>query len=163
MGWKKQEAVGNFVTLGDDAESVKAFGGLLLRVEQNTMYPQKLDYITVKKNGEVVRLSGSASLARQLGPAHVGQFYKAEFLGWGKSANGKFKEIAVHLWDGDLTPDMEQWPMLHEARQNAVKVGVAQGKAPPPKAQPKEADGFDDFPEALADAGATGDDSDLPF
>lgn len=158
MGWKKQEVTaGTYVSLGDDEDSVSKFGGLLLKLEQNTKYPEKIDYVVVKKDGEIIKLSGSASLARQLGSAHVGCFFKAEFLGWGKSGNGKFKQIEVHIWDGDLTPEMEAWPMLAEARANA-KAGT---KAPAPAGKKKpepEGDDFGDIPSALRAS-----DDDLPF
>jgi hypothetical protein len=159
MGWKKQEVTtATYVSLGDDEDSVKTFGGLLLKLEQNATYPNKIDYVTVKKSGEVVKLSGSASLARQLGAAHVGQFFKADFVGWGKSANGKFKEIAVHLWDGDLTPEMQSWPMLAEARQNAKGEPKMSKSVPPKPKAPEPPDDFSDVPPALEH-----DPDDLPF
>lgn len=139
MGWNKREPVSNLVILGDDEGNVKKVGGLLAAVTQDSMYPNRHNYELVQKNGDSINLAGSASLSRQIAPGDVGKFLKAEFIGWGKSANGKFKQIVVYLWDGEPNEEMRKWPRFAEFHGN--------GKG-------EEAD----FPNPADDP-----DSDLPF
>lgn len=150
MSWGKREPTSNLVILGDDEGCVKRVGGLLVRMIQDQQYPQRQNYEIVQKNGESIMVAGSASLSRQIFPADVGKFLKAEFTGWGKSPNGKFKQIEVNVWEGDLNDDMKKWPRIGEFTNGKPPVAA--------KAAAKRDDDFSDFPEALDDA-----DSDLPF
>lgn len=152
MTWAKREAVTNLVVLGDGEDHKRRVGGLLIGVPHDRMYPEKVNYELVQKDGEVIILSGSASLGRQINEHDVGKFVKCEFTGWGKSANGKFKVIDVNVWEGEPTEDMKKWPRYAEF-QAAVKQN---GKKAAPAPAPKD-DDFDDFsrePEP---------DDDLPF
>lgn len=144
MSWTKREAVSNLVVLGDDEGHVKKVGGLLIGTPRDRVYPDKTNYVLVKQSGEEFVLSGSASLNRQLSESDIGKFVKCEFLGWGKSANGKFKEIDVVVWDGEPTDDMKKWPRYGE---------FAKGKG---KTSAKDENG-----DAVDDDDA--DDDDLPF
>ena len=148
MSWKKRDPVSNLVVLGDDEGQAKKVGGLLAAVTQDPQYPARSNYELVQKGGESILLAGSASLGRQIFPADVGKFLKAEFHGWGKAPNGKFKQIEVNIWDGEATEDMKKWPRYAEFHPNGQ----------PPKAAPKPEESFEDFPAAL-DA----EDDDLPF
>ncbi len=114
MSWSKREAVSNMVFLGDDEGQKKKVGGLLIATPHDRMYPNKVNYELVQKDGEVVTLSGSASLSRQINEHDVGKFIKAEFTGWDKSANGKFRVIDVNVWEGEPTDDMKKWPRYAE-------------------------------------------------
>lgn len=153
MAWTKRDPVSNLVVLGDDEGNVRRVSGLLASVKQDTMYPNRHNYEIVKKDGDSLMLAGSASLSRQIAPSDVGKFLKAEFTGWGKSANGKFKIIDVQLWEGAPTPEMKVWPRWDELSGN--------GKAATPKAtkQAPATESMDDFPAALEDE----DSDDLPF
>lgn len=150
MGWTKREPVSNLVILGDDEGCTQKVGGLLVKITQDTMYPNRSNYELVQKDGESVHLAGSASLSRQIGPTDVGKFMRCTFKGWGKSANGKFKDIEVQIFEGEVTDDMKKWPRWRES-QPAPLDGAA------PKAAAK-AGKFDDFPEAVDE-----EDDDLPF
>lgn len=111
MAWTKREAVSNLAILGDDPENnVTKIAGLLLGIEQDRMYPEKQNYRIGQKDGDVLLLSGSASLGRQISERDVGKFLKCEFTGWGRSANGRFKMIEVNIWDGEPTDAMKAWP-----------------------------------------------------
>ena len=145
MSWSKREAVSNLVILGDDEGSIKKAGGLLASVSQDQVYPQRQNYELIQKNGDSIVLAGSASLSRQILPADVGKFLKAEFIGWGRAANGKFKEIAVHIWEGEPTHEMRQWPRFDELRKKTSNTA-------------KES--FAEKPAAVDD---DDDDDDLPF
>lgn len=151
MTWTKREAVTNLAVLGDEEGNKKKIGGLLIGCPRDRMYPDKTNYELVQKDGEVVVLSGSASLRNQLGEADVGKFVKCEFTGWGKSPNGKYKVIEVFVFDGEPTDDMKKWPRYGEFTNGNGK------KAATKAAAPAQADD-DDFPGALQD-----DTDDLPF
>lgn len=155
MTWAKREAVTNLVILGDAEGNKKKVGGLLIGTPADRGYPEKVNYEIVQRDGEVIVLSGSASLARQINAADIGKFIKCEFTGWGKSPNGKFKAIDVNVWEGDLTDEMKKWPMyddVHAATQ-------AQKKAATKAAPAKPVDDFEDFPAPIDENG----EEDLPF
>jgi len=155
MSWTKREAVTNLVILGDAEGNAKKIAGLLIGTPADKGYPDKVNYEIVKKDGEVVILSGSASLARQINSADVGKFIKCEFTGWGKSPNGKFKAIDVNVWEGDVTPEMKAWPMYADFKVATI----AQKKAEAPaKVAANSAGDFEEFPSQLAD-----EEDDLPF
>lgn len=149
MTWKKRDPVSNLVILGDDEGQVRMVGGLLAAVTQDQQYPSRSNYELIQKDGNSVVVAGSASLGRQIFPRDVGKFLKAQFLGWGKSANGKFKQIEVNVWDGEPTEDMRKWPHYGEFANEAK-----------PRQEGKAAadEDFSDFPAALRD-----EDDDLPF
>ena len=151
MGWNKREPASNLVILGDDEGNVASVSGLLVAVTQDTMYPNRMNYELVQRSGDSLHLAGSASLGRQIGPHDVGKFVKCAFAGWGKSANGKFKQIEVNVWEGDPTEAMKSWPRYGEPHKPAAHATPA---AKHPKAEP-----FADIPVALADE----EDSSLPF
>lgn len=151
MAWAKREPVTNLVVLGDEEGNVKKTGGLLIGCPKDRMYPDKTNYELVKQDGEVVTLSGSASLRNQIGEGDIGKFVKMEFTGWGKSANGKYKAIDVFVYDGEPTDAMKQWPRYAEFANGAKKPA-------PVKAAAKPSDDFEEFPGALND-----DDDSLPF
>ena len=148
MGWSKREAVTDLVILGDAEGNVKSVGGLLVGIEPDRGYPDKDNFKIEKQNGDVVTVSGSASLSRQIGPQDVGKFIKAEFQGWGKSPNGKFKAIDVHVWEGEPNNEMLKYPSYG-------KVKPTNGK---PVEQKAPAQSDDEFPGALE-----AQDDDLPF
>lgn len=156
MSWAKREAVTNLVILGDGPDNKKKVGGLLIATPFDRMYPDKMNYVIVQRDGEELVLSGSASLGRQLAETDIGKFVKCEFKGWGKSANGKFKEIEVNVWEGLPNDDMKKWPRYGEvqAPTQAQKKAAAQ----PAKATAPAAADDDGFPGALED-----DEDDLPF
>lgn len=149
MGWAKREAVTNLVMLGDEEGHKKTVGGLLIGCPKDRMYPDKTNYEIVKQDGEVIVLSGSASLNRQINDQDVGKFIKCEFKGWGRSANGKFKEIEVLVWEGEVDAKMKSWPRYSEFQTptQAEKKAAANGKHTPVPA----GGGYDDFPPALED------------
>jgi hypothetical protein len=151
MSWGKREPTTNLVILGDDEGCVRKAGGLLVRMIQDQQYPQRQNYELVKKDGESIMLAGSASLSRQIFPGDVGKFLKVEFLGWGKSANGKFKQIEVNIWEGPPTEEMQKWPRYGEPVEPVRGTSAA-------KAKPRD-DDFSDFPPPHDDEG----ESDLPF
>lgn len=114
MTWAKREAVTNLVVLGEDEGQRRKVGGLLVGTPRDRTYPDKVNYELVQKDGEVILLSGSASLGRQINEHDIGKFVKCEFTGWGKSANGKFKIIDVNVWEGEPNADMKAWPRYAE-------------------------------------------------
>jgi hypothetical protein len=148
MGWTKREPVGNLVVLGDDEGQVEKVGGLLAALTQDTMYPGRNNYELVQRNGESVTLAGCASLSRQIGLTDIGHFIKCQFKGWGKSANGKFKDIEVLIWNDEPTAEMRAWPRYAEV----------QPELEPKKKKAKKDEAMDDFPAALNDSS-----DDLPF
>jgi hypothetical protein len=159
MSWGKREVVNNFISLGDGDDDVTKTGGILTRIVKNSHY-DKMDYEFVGKDGELAVLSGQATLARQISPDDMGKFFKAEFKGWGKSANGKYKVIEVYIWDGEPNEAMKAWPKFatYYGKKSADHTGPSAAK----KLAEKVRDDFDDFadpPKALAKA----EDDDLPF
>jgi hypothetical protein len=86
-------------------------------------------------------LAGSASLSRQIFPADVGKFVKCSFQGWGKSANGKFKQIEVQIYSGEPTAEMKAWP-----RYGEVKPAVVDDAPPVDPTQAEEEEDSDDLP-----------------
>jgi len=163
MSWTKREAVTDLVILGDGEGCVKKVGGLLAGIVPDSGYPDKVNYKIVKQDGEEITLSGSASLSRQLNERDIGHFIKAEFTGWGKSPNGKFKAIEVFVYDGEPTEVMRAWPRFKEFQGSNGKPPVAQKAAPKPAGGvntdwPGELGDDDAFPGALED-----EEDDLPF
>lgn len=150
MSWAKREAVSNLVILGDEDGHKKKVGGLLIGMPHDQMYPDKVNYEIVQKDGEAITLSGSASLSRQINSGDIGKFLKCEFTGWGKSGNGKFKIIDVNVWEGEPTADMKAWPRYAEF--SAPKKAAPAARAVTP------ADDFDDFSRPPQDEA-----DDLPF
>lgn len=148
-GWNKREPVSNLVILGDADENATKASGLLARVVPDTVYKERNNYELVQKNGESVMLAGSASLSRQIGQTDVGHFIKATFKGWGKSANGKFKDIEVLIYEGEPTPDMKAWPRWKELNSKSPKPGksapVEEDETPPEEHIP-DLDEDDDLP-----------------
>lgn len=138
----------NLTTLGDGEGQVKKAAGLLFAVkpDPNPLFKNPI-YELVQRNGESVNLAGSASLCRQINETDVGHFVKCEFKGWGNSANGKFKDIEVLIWNDDPTAEMKAWPRWRECQPMLE---------PSKKAKPD--DSFEDVKKTL-DA----EDDDLPF
>jgi hypothetical protein len=157
MSWGKREVVDNFITLGESEGDVTKVGGILTRFVENRHFTQpKTDYEFMGKDGKLAVLSGSASLARQIHAEDIGKFFKAEFDGWGSSANGKFKKIAVYIWDGEPNDAMRAWP---EFERYYGKQPAKNGSPPVAKAAAKSGpDDFDDPPAGLDER-----DDDLPF
>lgn len=151
MSWTKREAVTNLVILGDEEGHKKKVGGLLVGCPRDRTYPDKVNFELVQQDGEVLVLSGSASLARQLSEHDIGKFVKCEFTGWGRSGNGKFKVIEVNIWEGEPNEQMLGWPRFKE-----FYPPKSNGK--PAAASAKSDDDADSFPGALAD-----EEDDLPF
>jgi hypothetical protein len=151
MSWAKREAVTNLVILGDGPDTKKKVGGLLVGTPFDRMYPDKMNYVIVQRDGEEIVLSGSASLGRQLSDRDIGKFVKCEFTGWGKSANGKFKIIEVNVWEGEANADMKAWPRYAEFN----------GKKPAP--QPAAVAANDGAPDEGLPAALEDEDDDLPF
>lgn len=125
MGWDKREAVSNLVILGDEEGHKKKVGGLLIGMPHDKTYPDKVNYEIVQRDGETITLSGSASLSRQINDGDLGKFIKCEFEGWGRSGNGKFKIIAVNVWEGEPTDDMKAWPGYAEINKPKAAAPVA--------------------------------------
>lgn len=154
MGWDKREPVTDLVVLGDDEGNRKRVGGLLIGLPRDKGY-NKTNYEIIEQSGELITLSGSASIARQLDEQDVGKFVKLEFTGWGKSPNGKYKAIEVNVWDGEPSDVMKKWPRFAEF------YGKTNGK-PLVASRPAVASDpiFDDtdFPGALEEK-----EDDLPF
>lgn len=148
MTWTKREAVTNLAVLGDEEGNKKKVGGLLIGCPRDRMYPDKTNYELVQKDGEVLVLSGSASLRNQLGESDVGKFVKCEFTGWGKSPNGKYKVIEVFVYDGEPNEDMKKWPRFGEFGSGAKPKAAVKATVPADE---------DEFPGAMQD------DDDLPF
>lgn len=152
MSWEKREPVSNLVVLGDGEGNVKRVGGLLFSVVADGKYPDRNNYRLVQQDGTVLTLAGSASLNNQIHAADVGRFVKCEFMGWGKSANGRFKDINVLVWTGEPNDAMKAWPKYDEAQKNADTK-----PAPAPAPAPDYEDAV--TPEELDSA----DPDDLPF
>lgn len=146
MGWTKREVENDLVILGDAEGHVKQAGGLLVGIKPDPQYPNNRRYSLVRENGEEFVIPGSASINRQLSVNDIGHFIKLEFVGWGKSPNGKFKEIAVHVWDGEPTEKMTKWPRFGEFQKNGTST---KNTAP---------EDFEDMPEPLQP-----EDDGLPF
>jgi hypothetical protein len=158
MGFTKREVLDNLVILGNDEGNVQKAGGIMTRLVLNTQFDKpKTDYEFVDKNGELKVIGGGATLARQIGPDDVGKFFKMEFEGWGRSANGKFKKIAVYIWDGEPSETMKAWPRFQEFYGKSAAVPLT-ANAQKAAAGAKQRDDFEDMPEALDK-----DDDDLPF
>jgi hypothetical protein len=156
MTWAKREAVTDMVFLGDELGNKKKIGGLLIGTPIDRTYG-KSNYVLVLQNGDEVTLCGSASLNRQIAETDVGKFIKCEFKGWGKSPNGKFKDIEVNVWEGEPTADMKNWPRFSEftTKTQAEKRTTSNGK---PAA--KVDNDFADFDDRVP---PTEEDDDLPF
>lgn len=154
MAWTKREPVTNLVILGDKQGNISKIGGLLIGTPVDKTYEKSLNYEILRKDGEVVTLGGSASLARQLNDRDIGKFVKCEFKGWGNSPNGKFKDIEVFIWDEEPTAEMKA------AFPRYAEFAPKKNGAPKPAAKPapEPADDFEDFPKPLEDG-----DDDLPF
>lgn len=148
MGWEKREPVTDLVILGDSEGDRKRVGGLLIAMPRDKGY-DKTNYQLVQQNGDVLTVSGSASIARQINEQDIGKFVKLTFTGWGKSPNGKFKAIEVNVWEGEATPEMRAWPQYGETKKN--------GKPPVAAKDGEIPSDFSDFDNAPPD------DDDLPF
>jgi hypothetical protein len=158
MGFVKREVAENFVSLGEGEGDVKQVGGILTRFVENKHFDKpKTDYEFIDKNGELQVLSGSASLARQIHGEDLGKFFKATFEGWGKSANGKFKQIAVFIWEGELNDAMKAWPKLDQYYGKRPATIALVGRVAP---KPAATTGFDEVPEPIQQGQ---EDDDLPF
>jgi hypothetical protein len=145
MGWAKRESVNeDLVILGDAPKNKKKAFGLLASVKPDRTYKDNFNYELVQKDGTSVILAGSASINRMIAEEDIGKFVRAEFTGWGSSPNGKFKQIDVQVWEGEVTPEMRAWPRWAEFNNGAKK-----GTAPSSES--------DDFATALDE------DDDLPF
>ena len=147
--WKKRDPVSNLVVLGDDEGQAKKAAGLLASLKQDSQYPSRSNYELVQKDGTSVWLAGSASIGRQVFPADVGKFVKATFKGWGNSANGKFKDIEVLIYDGEPTAEMKKWPRWAEVNAAPKKGAKAEAEPAPEPAPAPTDDDFSDFPEAV--------------
>jgi hypothetical protein len=159
MGFVKREVAENFVSLGEGEGDVRQVGGILTRFVENKHFDKpKTDYEFIDKNGELQVLSGSASLARQIHSEDLGKFFKATFEGWGKSANGKFKQIAVFIWEGELNPAMKAWPKLDQYYGKRPTTIALVGRVAP---KPAATDDFDEMPEPIQQGQV--EDDDLPF
>lgn len=150
MSWEKREPVTNLAVLGDEDGNKKKVGGLLIGLPKDRMYPDKVNYELVQQDGEVLVLSGSASLRNQIGEADIGKFIKCEFTGWGKSPNGKFKAIDVFVYGGEPNDVMKKWPRFAEFQKN--------GKPATSKPAVQTDSDFEDFPAAMEEES-----DDLPF
>ena len=147
MGWAKRESVNeDLVILGDKPENKKKAAGLLASVKPDRQFPDNFNYELVQKDGSTITLAGSASINRTLSAADVGKFVRAEFMGWGASPNGKFKQIEVQVWEGEITEEMKKWPRWSELQNGSER-----------PASVKRND--DDFESKVA----ADDDDDLPF
>lgn len=126
MGWEKREVeAGNLVILGDEDQQVKRAAGLFVAIKANPVPSYKNPvYELVQKSGDSILVAGSASTERQLFETDIGKFVKLEFLGWGKSNNGKFKMIEVHVWNDEPTEDMKKWPRYDEFANKPVAVAA---------------------------------------
>ena len=142
MGWQKREVDTDLVILGDGERNAKSVAGLLAAVTRDPRYPDNRRYELVQKDGTSKSVAGSASINSQLGVDDVGKFVKLAFTGWGASGNGRFKQIDVQVFEGEVTPEMKAWPRYAELHSNGAK----------------KAESLETFPEALDD-----NDSDLPF
>ena len=142
MGWSKREVSANLVILGDAEGNVKSVGGLLAGISPDPRYPDNRRYELVQKDGSSKSLAGSASINSQLGVGDVGKFVKLAFTGWGHSANGRFKEISVEVFEGEATDDMKKWPRWSEF-QNGAKAKVKASAEPLP---PEPSGEDDDLP-----------------
>lgn len=165
MGWVKREPIVDLLILDDGEGHATKVGGLLIGIPHDRGY-DKDNYEIVTKSGDVVILSGSASLQRQITAEDIGKFLTIEFTGWGKSPNGKFKSYEVNIWDGPLTDSMKRWP------KPASPDATGNGKPPVQATKPRVTAGapahdaransgaadFEEFPGALEDAS-----DDLPF
>ena len=150
MSWKErtmEDAVG----VGDDKAKGQRLkvGGLLKAVRETDTGKM---YVLVQKDGDELQVWGSAAIDNQIRhDADIGKFVKMEFVGWGTSKRGmKFKQIAVSVWDGEPTPEMQKWPQYQEL-QKLVRSG--------------DRPDIDNGPP-LTDADYTGepeDEDDLPF
>ena len=158
MGWTKRQSVSDLVVLGDAEGQVRKVAGLLASLRQDTRFPANMNYEVVQQNGESVNVAGSASLSRQIGPADIGHFIKCQFKGWGDSPNGKFKDIEVLVFEGEVTEEMKKWPRWKEL--NAQFAPPFKKTAPLKATNPAD---DEDFP--LPDASDEPDeaDDDLPF
>ena len=168
MGFVKREPVQDLVILGDGEGQQEKVGGLLIGIPHDKGY-DKDNYAILMSNGDVGIVSGSASLARQISPDDIDKFVLFEFTGWGKSPNGKFKAIEVHVWEGPLSEKMKAWPKAPAAEKEAP---AAKPKEKAAAAKPKPiapiGGGFDDDEPSQGDrARAAGiedeDDDSLPF
>jgi hypothetical protein len=146
MTWSKRDPVSNLIILGDDEGQVRKVAGLLASVRQDQQYPARQNYELVQKDGESHWLAGSASLSRQLFPGDVGKFVKCVFTGWGKSANGKFKQIEVQVFDGEPTDEMKKWPRYTQVSKKAAADGGTPPVGDPPEEVPVDEEEDDDLP-----------------
>lgn len=144
MGWSKREVSANLVILGDAEGQVTKVGGLLAGVVPDPRYPDNRRYELVQKDATSKVVAGSASINSQLGPADVGKFVKLTFEGWGKSANGRFKEITVEVYEGEATGEMKSWPRFAEL-QDGHRSKKAASAVPDPE-PPDEDETDDDLP-----------------
>ena len=150
MGWEKRESVNeDLVILGDDpTKNKRKVAGLLASVKPDRTYKDNFNYELVQKDGTSISLAGSASINRMLSADDVGKFIRAEFTGWGSSPNGRFKQIEVQVWSGEITEDMKKWPRWAELQN---------GRGEKPAVASRN---DDDFASATA---SDPDDDDLPF
>jgi len=145
MSWTKREVSANLVILGDAEGQVRKVGGLLAAIMPDPRYPDNRRYELVQKDGTSKTVAGSASINSQLGVGDAGKFVKLTFEGWGKSANGRFKEITVEVFEGEPTPEMLAWPRYKEV-QDSQKRRPAGKAEPPPVEEPPIDDLDDDLP-----------------
>lgn len=119
MTWTKRELASDLVILGDAEGQVAKAGGLLASVVPDPRYPDNRRYELVQQNGESRWVAGSAAINCQIGPADVGKFVKLVFNGWATGGRSRYKDIEVHVWEGELTPQMKNWPRYAELQDGA--------------------------------------------
>lgn len=161
MGFVKREVAENFISLGDGEGDAQQVGGILTRFVPNSHFSKpKTDYEFIDKAGATQLLSGSASLSRKIHAEDIGKFFKATFLGWKNSANGKYKDIDIAVWDGEPTEVMKAWPKFAQCygKSSPLPVTAVAAKFAQPTPPPK--DDFEDMPEPIRQGAI---DDDLPF
>jgi hypothetical protein len=122
MGWAKRESVNeDLVILGDAPKNKKKAFGLLASVKPDRTYKDNFNYELVQKDGTSVILAGSASINRMIAEEDIGKFVRAEFTGWGSSPNGKFKQIDVQVWEGEVTDELRRYPRWAELNNGNAK------------------------------------------
>ena len=93
--WIERRGSGAILVMGDEPGQLQEVEGVLRARRPSERYQGQYLYEIEKADGEHVTVAGTGAINARLIEHDVGKLVKLSFQGWGKSANGNFKDIRV--------------------------------------------------------------------
>ena len=136
-GFEKLEPA-NLVVIGDGPKQSKRFGGLLMDIVDDDVYPEKKRYIVIGRDGKDYEIAGNAALSKRLKRSHIGCLMKVEFKGRERGATNEYKVIEVVVQPRDRTTEAqkETFPAWHNFTPAKAEPTSAGGPTPTPEGPP---------------------------